>query len=53
MNDGHGAFVYQQNTGALYYSATGSFSGGGTQVATITTNGTTAWTYDATRFTAV
>jgi len=44
---GYGGFVYQTDTGELYYNATGAFSGGGTLVGVITTNGTTPWTYDA------
>ena len=31
-NGGNGAFVYEQDTGGLYYSANGSFSGGGTLI---------------------
>jgi Ca2+-binding RTX toxin-like protein len=53
LNNGSGAFVYQQNTGVLYYSATGNFSRGGTEIGQVTTNGITAWTYDASRFVAV
>jgi len=52
-NGGNGAFVYEQDTGGLYYSANGSFSGGGTQIGTVTTNGTTAWTFNANAFTQV
>ncbi|MBN8907009.1 MAG: hypothetical protein J0H99_10380, partial [Rhodospirillales bacterium] len=47
---GNGGFVYQQDTGELYYSSNGAFAGGGTLVGVITTNGTTPWTYDASKF---
>ena len=50
---GYGGFVYQTDTGELYYNATGAFSGGGTLVGIITTNGTSPWTYDASKFTQV
>jgi Ca2+-binding RTX toxin-like protein len=53
LNNGAGAFVYQQNTGALYYSASGNFSGGGIEVGQVTTNDVTAWTYDVSKFVAV
>lgn len=49
-NGGKGGFVYQQDTGGLYYSTDGSFSGGGVQIAKITTDGSTAWTFDASKF---
>jgi hypothetical protein len=52
-NGGSGAFVYEQDTGALYCSGNGPFSGGGTLIGTVTTNGTTAWTFDANSFTQV
>ena len=52
-NGGNGAFVYEQDTGGLYYSANGSFAGGGTLIGTVTTNGTTAWTFNANSFTQV
>jgi hypothetical protein len=47
---GKGGFVYEQDTGELYYNAAGSFAGGGTLVAVVTTNGTTPWTYAANSF---
>jgi hypothetical protein len=50
---GSGGFVYETDTGELFYNATGVFSGGGTLVGVITTNGTTPWTYDVTKFTQV
>ncbi len=53
LNGGKGAFVYQQDTGALYYAATGDFSGGGTEIGVITATGTTPWSYDAAKFIAV
>jgi len=43
---GKGGFVYEQDTGELFYSANGSFSGGGTLVGVITTDGSTPWTYN-------
>jgi len=49
-NGGKGAFVYQQDTGAMYYSGNGSFAGGGTEIGAITTNGTTPWAFDASKF---
>ena len=52
-NGGNGGFVYQQDTGELYYSANGSFAGGGTLVGVIDSSGTTPWTFDATKFTQV
>jgi len=52
-NSGHGGFVYEQDTGELYYNATGNFSGGGTIVGIVTTNGTTPWTYNVSSFTQV
>ncbi len=52
-NGGNGGFVYEQDTGGLYYNGNGNFSGGGTLVGVIATNGSTPWTYDATRFVQV
>jgi hypothetical protein len=52
-NDGKGAFAFEQDTGALHYSGNGSFAGGGTEIGLITTNGTTAWTFDASKFVQV
>ncbi len=49
-NGGDGGFVYQQDEGNLYYSADGDFSGGGTLVAVIHSNGVTPWTYDIAGF---
>ena len=46
-NGGKGGFVYQQNTGELFYSANGSFIGGGTQIGIITTDGAKPWTFNA------
>ena len=43
---GHGGFLYEQDTGELYYSANGNFTGGGTLVGVITTDGVTPWTYN-------
>ena len=47
---GKGGFVYEQDTGELYYSGNGNFSGGGTLIGIVTTNGTTPWIYDSTKF---
>ena len=52
-NGSKGGFAYEQDTGGLYYSGTGHFSGGGTLVGIVTSNGTTPWAYDATRFVEV
>jgi Ca2+-binding RTX toxin-like protein len=52
-NGGNGGFVYQQNTGELYYSGDGTFAGGGTLVGVVYSSGTTPWTFDATKFTQV
>ena len=49
-NGGKGAFVYQQDTGELFYSGNGSFAGGGTQIGIITTNGSTPWAFNANSF---
>ena len=52
-NGGKGQFAYELDTGGLYYSSNGVFSGGGTLVGTVTTDGTTPWTFDATKFVQV
>jgi hypothetical protein len=49
-SSGKGGFVYQQDTGELYYSDNGAFTTGGTLIGVITTDGATAWTYDFTKF---
>src|SRR5450759_4802377 len=49
-NGGNGGFAYEQDTGGVYYNGAGNFSGGGTLVGIVTTNGHTPWIYDATRF---
>ena len=49
-NGGKGAFVYQQDTGELFYSSNGSFTGGGTLLGMITTDGSTPWTFNASSF---
>ena len=49
-NGGAGGFAYEQDSGGLYYNSAGNFSGGGTLIGTITGNGSTPWTYDASRF---
>jgi hypothetical protein len=49
-NGGHGGFAYQQDTGELYYSNNGDFSGGGTLVGLVYTSGTTPWLFDASKF---
>ncbi|HTI79927.1 MAG TPA: hypothetical protein VL614_05695, partial [Acetobacteraceae bacterium] len=53
LNGGHGAFVYQQDTGELYYSGNGSFAGGGTLVGVIDSSSGVAWTYNANSFITV
>ncbi len=50
---GQAGFFYDTDDGKLYYSANGDFSGGGTLVGTITTNGSTAWTFDITKLSLV
>jgi Ca2+-binding RTX toxin-like protein len=50
---GLGGFVYQQDAGELYYSSNGDFAGGGILIGILTTDGSTAWTYDFTKFTDV
>ena len=52
-NGGKGAFVYEHDTGELFYSSNGSFAGGGTLIGVITTDGSTPWTFDAHGFTQV
>ena len=52
-NGGKGAFVYQQDTGSLFYSSNGSFSGGGTLLGSITTNSATPWAFNANSFVQV
>ena len=53
MNAGHGAFVYEQDTGELYYSSNGNFAGGGTLVGVVDSGNGVAWTYNASNFTQV
>jgi Ca2+-binding RTX toxin-like protein len=50
---GKGGFVYQQNTGELYYSGNGSFTGGGTLIGVIDSTTNVPWTYSASNFTQV
>jgi Ca2+-binding RTX toxin-like protein len=52
-NGGKGGFVYEQDSGSLYYSANGSFTGGGTLIGVVTTNGSTPWTFNANSFVQV
>ena len=52
-NGGNGGFAYEADTGNLFYSATGDFSGGGTLIATITASGATPWVYDIAGFMVV
>jgi hypothetical protein len=47
---GKGGFVYQQDTGQLYFSSNGDFTSGGTLIGVITSDGSTPWTYDHTKF---
>ena len=50
---GKGGFVYQQDTGELYYSANGDFTGSAELVGVITTDGSTPWTYNFSAFAEV
>ena len=50
---GKGGFIYQQDTGALYYSTNGNFAGGGTMVGAIDGSGGTPWVYNASSFVQV
>ena len=50
---GQAGFAYDTTNGNLYYKADGDFSSGSVLVGTITTNGSTAWTYDFSRFTSI
>lgn len=52
-NGGKGAFVYQHDTGELFYSSNGSFKAGGTMIGIITTDGSKPWTFDARSFVQV
>jgi hypothetical protein len=47
---GKGGFVYQQDTGELYYSSNGVFAGGGTIVGVIDSSANTPWVYNAGSF---
>ncbi len=49
-NGGHGAFVYEQDTGELYYGANGNFTGGSTLIGVIDSSSGTPWTYNASNF---
>ena len=49
-NSGKGAFVYQQDTGELFYSSNGSFAGGGTLLGMVTTDGSTPWIFNTNSF---
>ena len=51
--NGKAGFAYQEDTGDLYYSATGSFAGGGTLIGTIESAPSTPWTYDDAKFVEV
>jgi hypothetical protein len=50
---GKGGFVYQQNTGELYYSANGNFAGGGNMVGIIDSSTGIPWVYNASSFVQV
>jgi len=52
-NGGKGGFLYEQDTGELFYSANGSFAGGGTEIGIVTSNGSTPWTFDPNSFVQV
>jgi Ca2+-binding RTX toxin-like protein len=47
---GKGGFVYQQDTGELYYSNNGNFASGGTLVGLIDGSNNTPWVYSANSF---
>ena len=49
-NGGNGAFVYEQDTGELFYSGNGSFAGGGMLIGIVTAYGSTPWTFNANSF---
>ena len=49
-NGGHGAFVFEQDTGEIYYSGNGSFTGGGTLIGIVNASGSTPWTFNASSF---
>jgi len=49
-NGGKGAFVYQQDTGELFYSGNGSFAAGGSLISVITSDGVTPWAFNANSF---
>ena len=48
-----GGFVYQQDTGELYYNSTGVFTGGGTLVGVIDGSSSVPWVYNASSFVQV
>ena len=50
---GKGGFVYQQDTGELYYSGNGAFAGGGTLVGVIDGSSNVPWVYNASSFVQV
>ncbi len=52
-NGGKGAFVYEQDTGELFYSSNGRFIGGGTLIGSVTTDGAKPWAFDASCFVQV
>jgi hypothetical protein len=50
VTGGKGGFTYQSDTGELYYSANGNFSGGGTLVGVIDSSANQPWVYSASSF---
>ncbi len=50
---GKGGFVYQQDTGELYYSGNGAFAGGGTLIGVIDGSNSVPWVYDKNSFVQV
>ena len=50
---GKGGFVYQQDTGELYYSSNGNFAGGGTLVGVVDSSSGVPWVYNASSFVQV
>ena len=53
VTGGKGGFVYQQDTGELYYSGNGAFAGGGTLVGVIDGSSSVPWVYNASSFVQV
>jgi Ca2+-binding RTX toxin-like protein len=52
-NGGNGGFVYQQDTGELYYSTNGVFAGGGTLIGVVDSGSNVPWIYNSNAFVQV